>query len=89
MQVKLIFTTKVLHLASFRKWEFLEIGNGRSYANILTVNTRVMSITTIINHVLKVQAWVRIKVLRLGLEIPWKPPATQGNQTLHLSTTIL
>ena len=24
---KLIFTTKVLHLASFWKWEFLELGN--------------------------------------------------------------
>ena len=69
MKVKLIFTTKVLHLASFRKWEFLELGNGRGYANILTVNTKVMSITTIINPVFKVQGWMRIKVLRLGLEI--------------------
>ena len=27
MQIKLIFTTKVSHLASFWKWEFLELGN--------------------------------------------------------------
>ena len=27
MQTKLIFTTKVLRLASFRKWEFLKLGN--------------------------------------------------------------
>ena len=26
--IKLIFITKVLHLASFWKWEFLELGNG-------------------------------------------------------------
>ena len=26
MQIKLIFTRKVSHLASFRKWEFLEVG---------------------------------------------------------------
>ena len=28
MEVKLIFTTKVSHLASFWKWDFLELGNG-------------------------------------------------------------
>ena len=28
MQIKLIFTTKVSYLASFRKWDFLELGNG-------------------------------------------------------------
>ena len=28
MQIKLIFTTKVSHLASFWKWDFLELGNG-------------------------------------------------------------
>ena len=28
MQIKLIFTTTVLHLASFSKWEFLKLGNG-------------------------------------------------------------
>ena len=28
MQIKLIFTTKVWHLASFWKWEPLELGNG-------------------------------------------------------------
>ena len=31
MQINIIFTGKVLHLASFWKWEFLEIGNGLSY----------------------------------------------------------
>ena len=30
MQIKLIFTTKVSHLASFWKWDFLELGNGLS-----------------------------------------------------------
>ena len=29
MQIKLIFTTKVSHLASFWKWDFLELGNGQ------------------------------------------------------------
>ena len=28
MQIKLIFTTKVSHLASFWKWDVLELGNG-------------------------------------------------------------
>ena len=28
MQIKLIFTTKVSHLASFWKCDFLELGNG-------------------------------------------------------------
>ena len=28
MQIKLIFTTKVSHLASFWEWDFLELGNG-------------------------------------------------------------
>ena len=28
IQIKLIFTAKVLHLASFWKWEFLELGSG-------------------------------------------------------------
>ena len=28
MQIKLIFTTKVSHLASFWKWDLLELGNG-------------------------------------------------------------
>ena len=28
MQIKLIFTAKVSHLASFWKWDFLELGNG-------------------------------------------------------------
>ena len=28
MQIKLIFTTKISHLASFWKWDFLELGNG-------------------------------------------------------------
>ena len=28
MQIKLIFTTKVSYLASFWKWDFLELGNG-------------------------------------------------------------
>ena len=28
MQVKLIFTRKVVHLASFWKWGFLELGGG-------------------------------------------------------------
>ena len=28
MQIKLIIGTKVLHLASFWKWEFLELANG-------------------------------------------------------------
>ena len=28
MQIKLIFTTKVWHLSSFWKWDFLELGNG-------------------------------------------------------------
>ena len=28
MQIKLIFTTKVSHLASFWKWDFFELGNG-------------------------------------------------------------
>ena len=28
MQIKLIFTRKVLRLVSFWKWEFLELGNG-------------------------------------------------------------
>ena len=32
MQIKLIFTTKVLHLASFLKWEFVELGNGLLWA---------------------------------------------------------
>ena len=27
MQIKLILTAKVFHLASFWKWEFLELGN--------------------------------------------------------------
>ena len=27
MQIKLLFTRKVLHLPSFWKWEFLELGN--------------------------------------------------------------
>ena len=28
MQIKLIFTTKVSHLASFQRCDFLELGNG-------------------------------------------------------------
>ena len=28
IQIKLIFTTKVSHLASFWEWDFLELGNG-------------------------------------------------------------
>ena len=34
MQLKLIFTRKVLHLASFRKWEFLEPENGLKFPSI-------------------------------------------------------
>ena len=33
MQIKLIFTTKVSHLASFWKWDFLELGNGLLHLN--------------------------------------------------------
>ena len=32
MQIKLIFTTKVFHIASFWKWEILELGNGLLYS---------------------------------------------------------
>lgn len=37
MRMKLIFTTKVLHVTSFWKWEFLDLGNGlyRSKLNLL------------------------------------------------------
>ena len=30
-----IFTRKVLHLASFRKWEFLELGNGLLHCDLV------------------------------------------------------
>ena len=30
MQIKLIFTTKISHLDSFWKWDFLELGDGLS-----------------------------------------------------------
>ena len=36
MQIKLIFTRKVVHLASFWKWGFLELGSCLSMAKILT-----------------------------------------------------
>ena len=41
MQIKLIFTTKVSHLASFWKWDFLELGNGlfESMANVSNSET--------------------------------------------------
>ena len=35
MQIKLIFTTKVSHLASFWKWDFLELGNGSFLQSLL------------------------------------------------------
>ena len=41
MQIKLIFTRKVVHLASFWKWGFLELGNGLFYfidASVLLEN---------------------------------------------------
>ena len=37
MQIKLIFTKNVLHLASFWKWEFLDLGNGLLV--VLTLST--------------------------------------------------
>ena len=36
MQIKLIFTTKVSHLASFWKWEFLELRNGLFWSLIVS-----------------------------------------------------
>ena len=35
MQIELIFTTKVLHLASFWKWEFVELGCRMSHEHKL------------------------------------------------------
>ena len=43
MQMKLILTRKVLHLASFWKWEFLELGNGLK----ATLRRRVMQINKV------------------------------------------
>ena len=42
MQIKLIFTRKALHLASFWKWEFLELQNGLLIQNALwcVINTQ-------------------------------------------------
>ena len=42
MHIKLIFTRKVLHLASFWKWEFLELRNGLLIQNALwcVINTQ-------------------------------------------------
>ena len=37
MQIQLIFTRKVLYLASFWKWEFLELENG-SFAGYVSEN---------------------------------------------------
>ena len=38
MQIKLIFTRKVVHLASFWKWGFLELGSGYwLIASLLTI----------------------------------------------------
>ena len=41
MQIKLIFTTKVMHLASFREWGFLELVSGLFiwYAPGITLNS--------------------------------------------------
>ena len=41
MQIKLIFTRKFVHLASFRKWGFLELGSGLFiwYAPGITLNS--------------------------------------------------
>ena len=39
MQIKLIFTTKVSHLASFWKWDFLELGNVLFEHSNKTVNS--------------------------------------------------
>ena len=37
MQIKLIFTTKVSHLASFWKWDFLELGNGLLWLLVISI----------------------------------------------------
>ena len=39
MHTKLIFTWKVLHLGSFLKWEFLELGNGLFNKSSWIINT--------------------------------------------------
>ena len=39
MHTKLIFTWKVLHLVSFLKWEFLELGNGLFNKSSSIINT--------------------------------------------------
>ena len=41
MQVKLIFTRKVVHLASFWKWGFLELGSGLLVLNILAATSKL------------------------------------------------
>ena len=39
MQVKLIFTRKVVHLASFWKWGFLEHGSGQFTSTVCLLQT--------------------------------------------------
>ena len=43
MKIKLILTRKVLHLAAFWRWEFLELGNGLK----ATLRRRVMQINKV------------------------------------------
>ena len=68
MQIKLIFTTKVLHWASFWKWEFLELGNGH-LAHPLILN---LSCSTCLYFQMQVFVFQYLMMLNLGcLKVLW------------------
>ena len=49
MQIKLIFTRKVVHLASFWKWRFLKLGSGLLFSLDLIQDTTVTLLNGLIN----------------------------------------
>ena len=56
MQIKLIFTTKISHLASFWKWNVLELGNGllnKHFKKTYSLQTSKVSPEIIIRNLLQ------------------------------------
>ena len=62
MQIKLAFTRKVLHLASFWKWEFLELGNDPLFYFFLLMLVQAACLP----HVKNQESWRFKKCQRSG-----------------------
>ena len=70
MQIKLIFKTKVLHLATFWKWEFLEFKDGSfSFSSCFLVCNKHKDVLRQLEHIYSL---VVEEVKKVNLFIFWK-----------------